>query len=113
LEREKLNALNATNELKIEKERLKTMRATIRTVQDIVGNFLNNLLLFRIEAEETKALSSDSLSLLDSLTKETSSKINEIGELNSIENEKIAEGMVGIKLEKSDNKVAINGLKDS
>jgi len=64
-----------------EKEaRVETLRITIHEVHDIVNNFLNNLLLFRMEAEESKAISKDSLELFDRIVNETSSRIKIIGE---------------------------------
>src|SRR5258706_7664512 len=38
-------------EAEMEAQKLRTLQATMRTVQDIVNNFLNNLMLFQMEAE--------------------------------------------------------------
>ena len=63
----------------IQTQRLQVLKATMRTVQDIVNNFLNNLQLFRMEAED--ALAAESLELFDTLIQETSGKLKALGDL--------------------------------
>jgi len=63
-------------------QRLHVLKATMRTVQDIVNNFLNNLLLFRIEAEQ--AFSPESLEQFDDLVQGTSAKLKALGDLDAI-----------------------------
>lgn len=78
---EKLND-SLKKELEIEKVKVETIRTTMYEVHDIVGNFLNNLLLFRMEAEDSNAISEDSLKLFDEIVEEASSRIREVGESN-------------------------------
>lgn len=82
--------------IELQDQRLKVMRATVRTVQDIVNNFLNNLLLFRLEAEESRALSEDSLQQMDSLILETGDKLKALGELDTAREIPLAGGLTGI-----------------
>jgi len=82
--------------IELQDQRLRVLRATMRTVQDIVNNFLNNLLLFRLEAEESKALSDSSLELLDSLITETGDKLKTLGDVDSTREVSLAEGLTGI-----------------
>lgn len=99
LHQEKLKNLQVTNEIELQKERLKILKATMRTVQDIVGNFLNNLHFIRLEVEDKKTLSSEALDTLDTLVKDTSSKINKLGNLDTIREKKIARDTIGIDYE--------------
>jgi hypothetical protein len=69
-------------EREIQAQRLHILRATMRTVQDIVNNFLNNLQLFRLEAE-AGAVSAESLHAFDELVQATSTKLTALGDLDS------------------------------
>lgn len=80
------------NKIDMQEERLKVLRATMRTVDDIVNNFLNSLTLFRLEAEEKNALSPESLALMDSIVLETSTKLKKLSELDSTPEKKMAIG---------------------
>lgn len=79
--------------LKVQEERVKVLRATMRTVQDIVNNFLNNLQLFQLEAEEKNALEPESLVLLDSIIQDTATKLKKLGDLKSTPEKQIAGGV--------------------
>lgn len=70
--------------IELQEQRVKVLKATMRTVQDIVNNFLNNLIFFRMEAETKGALSESSLRTMDSLIHETSAKLNALGELEEV-----------------------------
>lgn len=86
--------------IELQAQRLEVLRATMRTVQDIVNNFLNNLMLFRLEAEEKHALSESSLKLMDSLITETGAKLNALGELEKVQEKPMADGLPGIDYER-------------
>ena len=68
-------------EMAIQEHRLRVLRATMNSVNDINNNFLNSLLLFRMEAEDKGALSYDSLALFDSLISDASEKLKRISRL--------------------------------
>lgn len=82
--------------IEVQKQRLKVLRATVRTVQDIVNNFLNNLMLFRLEAEEKNALSQGALQQMDSLIVETGAKLKALADLDSAREKPMAGGLTGI-----------------
>ena len=84
--------------LEVEKERLNVLKATMRTVNHIVNNFLQNLQLFTMEAEKKNALDSESLELVDSMIHETAQKLKKIGDLNSTPEMEMAGG-TGIDFE--------------
>ncbi len=86
--------------LEVQEERLKVLRATMRTVHDIVNNFLNNLQLFQLEAEEKNALEPESLALMDSIIRDTTAKLKKLSDLDSIPEKQMAGG-IGIDYEQS------------
>lgn len=81
--------INRVNAEQLAHTKLHTLQLTMRTVQDIVGNFLNNLLLFRLEAENTGALSEKALQNLESLIHETSRKLNKLADVTVVVEKKI------------------------
>lgn len=91
-----LNRRHKERYIELQEQRLRVLRATMRTVQDIVNNFLNSLALFRLEAEDRGALSESSLQEMDSLIQETSARLNALGELQGTPEKPMAGGLVGI-----------------
>jgi len=87
-------------EIVVQKERLRVLRATMRTVNDIVNNFLQNMQLFKLETEEKNALEPESLALMDSIIQETAAKLKKLGDLDSTPEMKMAGG-IGIDYEGS------------
>ena len=80
------------NKLKIQEERLRVYSATMRTVHDIVNNFLNNLQVFQLEAEKTNALDPESLELMDSIIQQTATKLKNMGKLDSTDVKQMFDG---------------------
>jgi hypothetical protein len=66
---------------KREKKNAEIQSQRLRTVQDIVNNFLNDLLLFRIEGEH--AFLPESLKQFDDLVQGTSAKLKTLGDSRS------------------------------
>jgi hypothetical protein len=91
-----LNKRQKDRTIELQEQRLRVLRATMRTVQDIVNNFLNSLSLFRLEAEDKGALSESSLQMMDDLIQETSAKLTALGKLQGTPEKPMAGGMVGI-----------------
>jgi hypothetical protein len=63
-------------------ERLRVVKVTMRTVQDIVNNALNQLQLIRIEAE-THDVPQDVLALFDETIRGTAVKLKDLGDLET------------------------------
>ena len=82
----------ARRRAEIEEQQLRVLKATMRTVQDIVNNFLNNMQLFRMEAEDGP-LSVESLKLFDDLINETAEKLKALGDSESVVEYKMASGI--------------------
>lgn len=64
---------------------IKTLKATMRTVQDIVGNALNNLQLFRMELDEDGEATAETLKMFDEVVETTQNKLKALGDLKEIE----------------------------
>jgi hypothetical protein len=76
--------------LEIQQQRLRVFKATMRTVHDIVNNYLNNLQLFRLESETL--LPAESLALFDQLLHETATKLQVLGDLDDTPERLMASG---------------------
>jgi PAS domain S-box-containing protein len=74
----------------IQLQRLRVFKATIRTVQDIVNNFLNGFQLVRLEGEGH--LPAELLALVDRLVQETGVKLKTLGDLETITEKEMAVG---------------------
>ena len=77
----------------VEAQRLHVLKATMRTVHDIVNNFLNGLQLVTLAAGD--ALPPAAAELLDTLTQDTAAKLKALGDLESVPEKQMAAG-VGI-----------------
>jgi hypothetical protein len=82
LERDYLTALKA--------EQLRVVHVTMRTVQDIVNNCLNQLLLLRLDADGY--VPAESLTLFDDAIQEISKKLNALGDLQAFAEKQMAIG---------------------
>ncbi len=68
------------HEVEIEKAKAEAVRETVHIVHDIVNNFLNNLVFFRMQAEKSEAIPEESLASLDTLISATADRINQLAE---------------------------------
>jgi hypothetical protein len=80
-------------EIHIQARRVAVLKATMRTVQDLVNNFINSMLLVQLEAGD--ALSPETLALLQDTTREVSAKLKALGDLDCVPETEMAVG-VGI-----------------
>jgi len=71
-------------------EKLSVVHVTMRTVQDIVNNGLNQLQLLRVDAEGL--VSEESLRLFDEAIQETSAKLKALGDLEVFTEKQMAVG---------------------
>jgi hypothetical protein len=76
--------------LQIESERVRVLKATMRTVHDIVGNSLNNLQLLRLEAEGF--VSVQALSIFDDSIQSTMAQLRALTELDTFAEQPMAFG---------------------
>jgi SNF family Na+-dependent transporter len=71
-------------------EQLRVVQVTMRTVQDIVNNALNQLQLIRVDAEGF--VPEESLDLFDKTIQETSAKLKTLGDLKVFAEKQMAVG---------------------
>lgn len=82
------------NRREIERQKFLAFQATMVTVQDIMGNFLNSMQLVRLESEAR--MSPESIELFDRLITETGAQLKALGQLDHVEIKPMAVGS-GIK----------------
>jgi hypothetical protein len=101
LHQERLKHLQSKKAAEIQEEKLKVLKATMHTVQDIIGNSLNNLLALKLEIDHHKALSSESLHTLDAIIRDTSQRINKLTNLEEVREKRMAGNLMGIEYDAS------------
>ena len=101
LHQARLKYLQSVKEIEMREEKLRVLKATMRTVQDITGNFLNNLHFFKLEIEKNKTLTPESATKLDELINDTTLRLDKLGNLDEIREKKMAGDMIGIEYEHS------------
>jgi hypothetical protein len=85
-----LIARRKRHKAEIEAQKLRTLKATMRTVHDIVNNFLNNLMVFELQAAAiTKP---GALDPLERIIHETAGKLKALGDLESVREIPLAMG---------------------
>jgi len=82
----------ARREVSLQDERLRVVQVTMRTVQDIVNNCLNQLQLVRFEAAEGH-VSEEALTIFDGAIQETAAKLTALGDLHAYTEKTMAIGL--------------------
>ena len=72
----------------------------MRTVQDVMGNFLNNLQYFKARIDKNKTLSPEEINQLNVLIHDASLWLNKMGNMNEVREKRMAGDMIGIELER-------------
>ena len=88
--RKKAEAELARLNEEIQLQRLQVFKATMRTVQDILNNFLNSLQLVHLQAESE--LPPEMLALVDRLIQEAAVKLKALGDLETIKEKEMGLG---------------------
>jgi hypothetical protein len=78
---DRLVSRQRVHDAQLQAERLRVVQVTMRTVQDIVNNALNQLQLVRLEAEPH--VSQDVLTVFDKTIQGTAAKLTELGDLET------------------------------
>ena len=84
------------HQIEVQQQRLRVLKATMRTVHHIVNNFLNNLQIIRMESERSQALPPKSLEKMDAMIQQTTTKLKILGDLDGTPEIQIAPGIVAI-----------------
>ena len=77
--------------------KLRTLQSTMRTVQDILGNFLNNLMVFRLQAEESGAISEEELRELDQMIQDTAQRVNRLADVEVVVEKELTKGLYWVE----------------
>jgi hypothetical protein len=77
------------HQTKVEAEKAKIYKAMIGSVQHVLNNFLNQLLIFKMEAEETPGFDTEIIAIYDSIIAEAKGQIKELSSVISIDEETI------------------------
>ena len=85
----------------IERERTAVLRSTMRTVLDIVNNFLNTIMLFKVEAERSGALGPDMLSMMDRTIFQTSEQLKQLASVQTVIEKNVGPGLSEIDIKRS------------
>ncbi len=75
----------------VEAQRLRVFRATMTTVHDLVNNFLANMQLIRLEAEDR--LPQETIDLFDKLIEDNAAELRMLGELQVVREKEMAVGL--------------------
>ncbi len=92
------NRMRRRQQTEIEAQEIRTHKATMRTVQDIVNNFLNNLMLFEMPSKGN--LPDGSLDTVEELIQHTAKQLRSLGDLESVVETRLAVG-IGIEYPRS------------
>ena len=112
LHQERLEHLQSKKITEIQEEKLKVLKATMYTVQGIIGNFLNNLLILKLEIIHNKTLSSESLHTLEAIIQDTSQRINNLTNLEEVREKRMAGNVVGIEYDAAATSMADHRTHD-
>lgn len=81
------------DQLKEEQAKLRLFQSTMRTVKDLVNNFLNELQLIRLEMEAKGTVDPPTSLLLQKLIFDASAKLNALGELKELKETDLGGGI--------------------
>jgi PAS domain S-box-containing protein len=91
--------ITAAKEADAARQQLVGMTTTMRTVNDIVNNFMNNLQLYRMQMEETWNADAEILQEFDSIFEDTLTKLSKINALTAFKSKTVARGITVLDTE--------------
>ena len=83
------DALKRRKEYSIEREKLKIYKAMLSSSHHILNNFLNQMQIFQITAEDTPGFDPDVLKRFNRIMKNTSEQIAELGAITIVDEKSI------------------------
>ncbi len=84
----------------IKDKEIAVLKATMNNVLDIVNNYLNQIQLLGIEAEENGKVSKQNIQLIETLTFETSKRLKKLANLEEIVIDKTISGLPLLSIDK-------------
>lgn len=83
-------------------DRLRTMRVTMASVDDVINNLLNNLEFLKFNSSQYKVLDEGTVALLNDQIKEAQRKLNQIKELDAVVEQDLGQGIRCLKINDED-----------
>ena len=80
-------------------DRLRTMRSTMSTVEDIINNLLNNYEYLRFVAVQSNSLDDEAMALLDGQIRSATEKLNKVREMDVFIDRDLGQGIRSINLD--------------
>ena len=77
----------------IKDKEIAVLKATMNNVLDIVNNYLNQIQLLSIEAEESGKVSKQNIELIETLTSETAHRLKKLADLKEVVIDKTISGL--------------------
>jgi hypothetical protein len=78
---------------KVELHKVKIYKAMLHSTHHVLNNFLNQMQLFKIAAQETRGFPADVLEMYDEIIKDASKQINALGSITSIDDASILDSV--------------------
>ncbi len=78
---------------KIEHEKVKVYKAMVSSAHHVLNNFLNQMLLFKITAEDTPGFDKEVLDLYDVVMEDAKEQINALSSITEVNEDKIKEAV--------------------
>ncbi len=79
-----LNLIDWHEKHKASIEKIKVYKAMVFSTHHILNNFLNQMFLFKVEADNTEGFPTETLDLYDQIIRETKAQIEELSNLDEI-----------------------------
>lgn len=86
-----LDFINHKKQQKIEKEKLKVYKATLNSAHLVINNFLNQMQIFKIAAEDTPNFDPEILKLYDVIIDDAKDQLKALGEIKNIDSKHITD----------------------
>lgn len=84
----------------IKDKEIAVLKATMNNVLDIVNNYLNQIQLLSVEAEENGKVSKKNIQLIETLTADTSKRLKKIADLQEVIIDRTISGLPLLSIEK-------------
>ena len=84
-----IDLIRISNQTKVENEKMKIYKAMVFSTHHILNNFLNQMQLFKMTAEDTSEFPQDVVNLFDTTIEEASSQIDALANISKVDEEAI------------------------
>lgn len=99
LKEEQVKSIKIAQDIQVQLEKMSILKATMRTVLDIVGNFLNNMQLVRLKIESKQQMTEAEINELECSIHDTAEKLKKLADVGAIKEKEMAGGLPGIDFE--------------